>query len=71
MPYICAPTAITVPMQISKSRVVAIAIERFLRGPLDQDQNLAGLDIAAQALAEPAEGDDSAAVLAITKSDHF
>src|SRR5258706_6352848 len=50
------------PVQVLERRIVAIAFECLSRAPLHEDQDLAGLDVALHAVAEPAQGDDSPAV---------
>src|SRR5581483_12466467 len=49
-------------MQIGELRIVAVALERRLRLPLDQDQHRPRLDLPQHRFAELAERDDSPAV---------
>src|SRR5260370_25316930 len=50
------------PVQVIERRIVAIALERLSRAPLDEDQDLARLEVTLHAVAEPAQSHDSPAV---------
>jgi hypothetical protein len=49
-------------MQVCQRRVTAIAVERVLGRPLDQDQNLSRRNVADDALPEFSKGDDLSAM---------
>src|SRR5258705_7005348 len=51
-----------VRMQVRELRVIAVAVERFLGIPFDQDQYLPRRNLARSRLAEAAERHDAAAV---------
>src|SRR5712664_3654018 len=62
MPDVVVSAFHAMRMQIGKPRIVAIAVEGLLRGPFDEDEDRARLELARRALAEPAEREDPATV---------
>ena len=62
VPDVLVRALFPVRVQVGELRVVAVAVERLLRFPLDEDQHLARRQVPHRCLAELAQGDHAPAV---------